>query len=423
MKLMRNPEDLKNFYKGKKVLVTGHTGFKGSYLCVLLSMLGADVYGYSLPAPTEPSLFETLYGKGSSTDTRKDLKLQLGGENGARDVSASDDAETAGDASVPAVKNLTESHIGDVRDFEELNSYVNRTDPDVIIHMAAQPIVRESYRIPRETFEANVMGTVNLLESVRRYREAPAKESAAAGSRAKPVSFLNVTTDKVYLNEEKDGYAYKEDDKLDGYDPYSNSKSCSELVTHSYKAAFFGENKDNMTDAGDAIVRISTARAGNVIGGGDFAKDRLIPDCMRAYLNGGSVGIRNPFSTRPYQHVLEPLTVYLTIAMEQYLDADKQGYYNVGPDLCDCVTTGELADLFAKYATGFAWENQAEENAPHEANFLRLDNTKIKETFGWQPNWHIGEAVEASVRWSDAYRLGAEASNRELLRQIVKYMK
>jgi len=401
---MSNFEDLKNFYNGKKVLVTGHTGFKGSYLCVLLSMLGAAVYGYSLPAPTDPSLFETLYGGGSSSGNRTDLKLLLGGEADGDDIPV-----------------LAESCIGDVCDFETLNSCVSRVAPDVIIHMAAQPIVRESYRIPRETFETNVMGTVNLLESVRLYRNRQVNDAAAAGNAVKPVSFLNVTTDKVYLNEEKDGYAYREDDKLDGYDPYSNSKSCSELVTHSYRAAFFDGAKENRDRSGSAIVRISTARAGNVIGGGDFAKDRLIPDCMRAYLAAGSVGIRNPFSTRPYQHVLEPLTVYLTIAMEQYRDETKQGYYNVGPDLCDCVTTGALADLFAEYADGFAWENQAEENAPHEANFLRLDNTKIKETFGWKPNWHIGSAVDASVRWCEAYRESPEASNRELLRQIREY--
>jgi len=380
---MTDFEKLKEFYKGKRVLVTGHTGFKGSYLTVLLSLLGAEVYGYALAAPSEPSLFEILYGRGSSQESRKNLCVR--GVN-------------------KAGTGIRESQIGDIRDYDKLQSYVNRIKPDVIIHMAAQPIVRTSYRIPRETFETNVMGTVNLLEALRQY----------AGKRpagAQPVSFLNVTTDKVYKNEERRDYAYREDDKLDGFDPYSNSKSCSELATHSYAQAFFQGPE----------VEISTARAGNVIGGGDFAEDRIIPDCIRAMLAGKRVGVRNPYSTRPFQHVLEPLMVYLTIAMQQARDPKLAGNYNVGPDLEDCLETGQLTDLFAKYADGFTWENQAQENAPHEANFLRLDNKKIKDTFGWKPRWHIDDAVKASVDWAKAYRESEEAANRELLRQIESY--
>ena len=201
--------------------------------------------------------------------------------------------------------------------------FFEKAKPEIVIHLAAQPIVRESYVIPRETYEINVMGTVNLLECVR----------SIPGCR----SVLNVTTDKVYLNEEREGYGYREDDKLDGFDPYSNSKSCSELVTHSYKAAFF----DGMD------IRVSTARAGNVIGGGDFAKDRIIPDFVRAVKDKKPLRVRNPYSTRPYQHVLEPLFSYLYIAMRQWEDASLAGWYNVGPDDCDCVTTGELWCLLA----------------------------------------------------------------------------
>ncbi|MDO4488571.1 MAG: CDP-glucose 4,6-dehydratase [Eubacteriales bacterium] len=293
------------------------------------------------------------------------------------------------------------SIIGDVRDFEAMKAAYAECDPDIVIHMAAQPIVRESYRIPRETYEINVMGTVNLMECVR-----------TLGT--KRVSVLNVTTDKVYLNEEKKDYRYKEDDKLDGFDPYSNSKSCSELVTHSFKNSFFAGS--------DCEVRISTARAGNVIGGGDWAKDRIIPDCTRAYLKGESVTVRNPYSVRPYQHVLEPLFVYLTIAMEQYRDAAKQDWYNVGPDRSDCVTTGELCDLFKKYADGFTWIDKSEKNAPHEAGLLMLENAKIKEVFGWKPVWHIDKAVKACADYATALRVSTEAADKELLHQLEVYI-
>ena len=267
---MSHIEELKDFYRGKRVLVTGHTGFKGSWLCVLLSYLGAEVFGYSLEPDTKPALFSMLYGE----DHEGELRLRAGKDSGAM-------TEACADSGIP--KPVIHSHIGDIRDFEELRSFFEKAKPEIVIHLAAQPIVRESYVIPRETYEINVMGTVNLLECVR----------SIPGCR----SVLNVTTDKVYLNEEREGYGYREDDKLDGFDPYSNSKSCSELVTHSYKAAFF----DGMD------IRVSTARAGNVIGGGDFAKDRIIPDFVRAVKDKKPLRVRNPYSTRPYQHVLEPL--------------------------------------------------------------------------------------------------------------------
>lgn len=335
--------ELENYYKGKKVFVTGHTGFKGAWLCKILKMFGAEVYGYALEPPTEPSVFELL---------KMDRCIQ--------------------------------SVIGDIRDFKRLSSYMAEVKPDCVFHLAAQPIVRESYRIPRETFEVNIMGTVNILECVRELSGA--------------VSFLNITTDKVYENNESENHAFVEEEKLDGYDPYSNSKSCSELVTHSYRRSFFEK---------DGFIAISTARAGNVIGGGDFAVDRIIPDCVRSTIKGESICIRNPYSIRPYQHVLEPLIVYLTIVMRQAQDSKYAGYYNVGPEYIDCVTTGELANMFVKYWGDSAkWENTSENNAPHEANFLKLNCAKLKETFAWHPVWHVSEAVKETVKWYKAWSEG-----------------
>ncbi len=338
-----NLEECSKFYAGKRVLVTGHTGFKGTWLCRILMLAGAEVTGYSLNPPTEPSVYGLL------------------------------DMETSGIKSV----------IGDVRDLAKLRRVFEETQPEIVLHLAAQPIVRDSYREPVYTYETNVMGTVNLLECVRL---TPSVKSV-----------LNVTTDKVYENREWE-YGYRECDPLDGYDPYSNSKSCSELVTHSYKKSFFQERD----------CAVSTARAGNVIGGGDFANDRIIPDCVRAMEAGKQIGVRNPYSTRPFQHVLEPLFVYLQIAQRQYENPDFQGYYNVGPDDCDCVTTGQLVTMFCElWGDGAAWENQAE-NGPHEANFLKLDCSKIKHVFGWQPRWHIREALDKTVEWSKAYLKGQE---------------
>ena len=224
-------------------------------------------------------------------------------------------------------------------------------------------------------------------------------------------SVLNVTTDKVYHNNEW-CWGYRENEPLDGFDPYSNSKSCSELVTNSYKNSFFS----------DAQVAVSTARAGNVIGGGDFATDRIIPDAVRAMQAGKAIGVRNPFSVRPYQHVLEPLTVYLMIAAEQYKDASLAGAYNVGPDECDCVTTGNLVDLFRRcWGEGSTWENQAEDNAPHEANFLKLDCSKLKATFGWKPRWHMDECMDMTVRFSKIWLAGGDIP-REMDEEIKVFL-
>lgn len=327
-----------SFYNEKNVLITGHTGFKGSWMCKALTMLGANVIGYALEPPTTPSLFDII-------DIEKDIT----------------------------------SVTGDIRDLDCLNDTLQKYRPEIVIHMAAQPIVRESYKNPVYTYETNVMGTVNICEAVRMCDSVR--------------SFVNVTTDKVYQNNEWE-WGYRETDVLDGYDPYSNSKSCSELVTSSYKKSFFA----------DRSVAVSTCRAGNVIGGGDFASDRIIPDCVRAMEKRGKIIIRNPYSTRPYQHVLEPVTTYLQLAAMQYENPEFAGNYNIGPDDCDCVETGELADIFCKaWGDGASWESVAEKDAPHEANFLKLDCSKIKSVLNWKPRWHIGQAVEKTVEWSKAY--------------------
>ena len=332
-----------SFYKNKRVFVTGHTGFKGTWLCRILLNAGAIVTGYSLEPPTQPNLFSLADLEGRMTHI-----------------------------------------IGDIRDMAALKAAFDAAQPEIVLHLAAQPIVRDSYRDPRYTYETNVMGTVNLLECVR--------------LNGKVRSVLNVTTDKVYHNNEW-CWGYREDEPLDGFDPYSNSKSCSELVTHSYINSFFA----------DSETAVSTARAGNVIGGGDFANDRIIPDCVRAMEAGKTIGVRNPYSTRPYQHVLEPLAMYLTIARKQYEDRRYAGFYNVGPDDCDCVSTGELVTLFCScWGEGASWENQAVANAPHEANFLKLDCSKIKSTFGWKPRWHIRECMEKTCAFSKVWLAGGD---------------
>lgn len=323
-----------NFYKGKKVFVTGHTGFKGAWLCKVLANLGADVTGYSLQPPTSPSLFEIA-------SIEKDVK----------------------------------SHIGDIRDFSLLKEKFDDAQPEIVFHLAAQPIVRDSYKDPAYTYETNVMGTVNILECVRLSNSVK--------------SFLNVTTDKVYLNKEWE-WGYRENEELDGFDPYSNSKSCSELVTHSYNNSFFT----------DGEIAISTARAGNVIGGGDFANDRIIPDCVRSAMKKETIIVRNPYSTRPYQHVLEPLYAYMMIAAKQYENKSFAGYYNVGPDEVDCFKTGALVDAFVKaWGDGLVWENKSVDG-PHEANFLKLDCSKLKATFGWTPRWNLNTAIQKVVEWT-----------------------
>lgn len=346
-----------SFYRGKRVLITGHTGFKGSWMCKVLTNLGAEVAGYALESPTTPSLF---------------IEANVG-------------------------KYIKET-IGDIRDLEQLKKSISSFQPEIVIHMAAQPIVRESYEYPVYTYETNVMGTVHILEAVRSCKTVK--------------SFVNVTTDKVYENNEWE-WGYRENERLDGYDPYSNSKSCSELVTSCYKKSFF-----NDTDA----PAISTCRAGNVIGGGDFSKDRIIPDCVRAVEKGQKIFIRNPHSIRPYQHVLEPVCAYLMVAQKQYKNKSLAGCYNVGPDEMDCLTTGKLTDLFCTtWGEGASWENVADSQSPHEANYLKLDCSKIKRIFGWYPRWHISDAMEKTVEWTKKYLSGSDI-NTCMEKQIIEYL-
>lgn len=329
---------MKDFYRGKSVFVTGHTGFKGSWLCRALLLCGAKVTGYSLKPDATPNLFK-----------------------------------------LSEIESQMTSVIGDVRDFNSLKVAFDEAKPEIVFHLAAQPIVREGYKNPLYTYETNVMGTANLLECVRNSDTVR--------------SVLNITTDKVYKNFEVDR-GYREDELLDGYDPYSNSKSCSELVTHCYKSSYLDEAK----------VSVSTARAGNVIGGGDFSVDRIIPDCCRAALSGNAVSIRNPYSIRPYQHVLEPIYAYMMLAFKQYDNIGVADWYNVGPDDTDCITTGKLVSLFASaWGESFTW-NQVENNGPHESGILKLDCSKIKSVFGWKPMWNVNRAVEKTVEWFAAYR-------------------
>jgi CDP-glucose 4,6-dehydratase len=345
------------FYKNRIVFVSGHTGFKGTWLCKILINAGAKVVGYSLEPPTNPNLF-----------------------------------------SLSKIESQMKSIIGDIRDYEKLKSIFDKYQPEIVFHLAAQPIVRDSYLMPRYTYETNVMGTCNVLECIRLTKLVK--------------SFLNVTTDKVYDNNDVFDHAFKETEPLDGYDPYSNSKSCSELVTHSYKKSFFSDDH----------CAISTARAGNVIGGGDFANDRIIPDAIRAIEKGENVFVRNPNSTRPYEHVLEPLYVYLLIAEIQYYDAKYAGYYNIGPDDNNCITTGELMNKFTKaWGNGLTWYTK-DNNGPHEANFLKLDCTKLKKTFEWKPSWHIDQTISKIVEWTKVYLRNPEDIPSIMDKQIKDFL-
>lgn len=334
-----------SFFNNKTILITGHTGFKGTWMSKLLINAGAKVVGYSLKPPTLPSLFELMH--------LKDSMISID---------------------------------GDIRDLNHLKEVFDEYQPEIVIHLAAQPIVRDSYRNPVYTYETNVIGTVNICECVRL---TPSVRS-----------FLNVTTDKVYLNKEWN-WGYRENEELNGYDPYSNSKSCSELVTSSYNNCFF---KDK--------IAVSTARAGNVIGGGDFANDRIIPDCIRAIQSQKDIIVRNPYSVRPYEHVLEPIVAYLLIVKSQYNDISLSGNYNVGPNEADCWSTGDLVTLFCNKWNSYTKENISWENisdqGPHEANFLKLDCSKLKNTLGWSPRWDINIAMDKIVEWYSIYLAGGD---------------
>ena len=332
------------FFRDRRIFLTGHTGFKGSWLCTLLLKAGAEVTGFALP-PEEISLF------------------RLAGLEGKMD-----------------------SIYGDIRNFDVLWNAFNATKPEIVIHMAAQPIVRESYRNPVDTYHTNVMGTVHILECIRR--------SDSVGS------ILNVTTDKVYENKQWP-WGFRETDPLDGFDPYSNSKSCSELVTHSYYHSFLAKRG----------IAVSTARAGNVIGGGDFSADRILPDCVRAVQAGIPIRLRNPNSLRPYKHVLEPLSAYLLIMQRQMENPRLAGWYNVGPDAGDCISTQALAELFCEaWGAGACWECACENGAPHEDAALTLDCSKLRSALGWRPRWDIRQAVEKTVQWTQNWLSGGDIS-------------
>jgi CDP-glucose 4,6-dehydratase len=343
MDKMVNYNKLASFYRGKKVFITGHTGFKGSWLCLLLNKMGAQVTGYALEPPTNPSLFEQ-----------------------------------AGIA--PTIKHL----IGDLRDLEHLTKAMADAKPEIVIHMAAQPLVRESYKIPVETYAINVMGTVHMLEAVRQNK----------GIKA----VVNVTTDKCYDNQEWH-WGYRESEPMGGYDPYSNSKGCSELVTAAYRNSYF--NPKAFDQHG---VAVASARAGNVIGGGDWAGDRLIPDFIRAIIKGDKVQIRSPFAIRPWQHVLEPLTGYLTLAKALYeLGPQFVGGWNFGPNDSDAQNvewiTKRICQLWGNGA-GFELDKNPQ---PHEAHYLKLDCSKAKAELGWTPQWDIETTLESIVEWTKAY--------------------
>ena len=330
-------EDLK-FFQGKRVFLTGHTGFKGSWLCQILVNAGAKLTGYSLEPSTNPSLF-----------------------------------------SVIDIEGKMDSVIGDIRNRSALERAFKKAKPEIVIHMAAQPLVGEGYQNPAYTFETNVMGTVNIMECLRLY-----------GSSVK--SFINVTTDKVYQsNEGRQGY--RETDPLGGLDPYSNSKSCSELVTQSYVKSFLSNGE----------IAISTVRSGNLIGGGDFAENRIMSDCVKAAMKSKNIIVRNPHSVRPYQHVLEALFAYLMIAKKQYHDPSYADYYNVGPNDEDCISTGQLVDSFCQaWRNNQTWVNTYV-GGPCEEDILRLDCTKLKTVFGWSPRWNYVQAIEKTVEWTREY--------------------
>jgi len=341
-----------NIFKNRKVLITGHTGFKGSWLCLLLNQLGADVYGYALNPPTNPSLF----------------------------IEAK-------------VEELIKSYIGDIRNFEYLWHVLQEIKPEIIIHMAAQPLVRESYKNPIETYATNVMGTVNLLEAIRQ----------TSGIKV----FVNVTTDKCYENKEWH-WGYRENEPMGGYDPYSNSKGCSELVTASFRNSFF--NPKNYAQHG---IGIATARAGNVIGGGDWAEDRLIPDFIRSITKGEKLKIRSPYAIRPWQHVLEPLSGYLNLASHLFLNGQKYAEaWNFGPFDNEAKDvewiTNKICAIWGDDAT---YEIDSTPQ-PHEANYLKLDCSKAKAELGWTPRWNIETSLTKIVDWTKAY------NNKQNVRQL-----
>ena len=345
-----------DFWQGKRVLLTGHTGFKGSWLSLWLQAMGAELSGFALPSPTTPALFtEARVGEGMS------------------------------------------SSIGDLRNFSAVQAAVTAAQPEIVIHMAAQPLVRYSYQAPVETYAVNVMGTIHLFEAIRR----------TASVRA----VVNVTTDKCYENREW-VWGYREGEAMGGHDPYSSCKGCAELVTSAYRRSYFASSG----------VAIASARAGNVIGGGDWAVDRLVPDILRAFEKGEPVVIRNPHSIRPWQHVLEPLSGYLVLAEHLYTDGDTVAEgWNFGPHDEDAKPVSWIVDqMIAEWGRGATWERDSTAVQPHEADMLKLDISKARARLGWAPRWKLAEALRRSVRWHQAW-LASRDARAYSLQEIEQY--
>lgn len=351
----------RSFWRGKKVFVTGHSGFKGAWLSIFLHSLGAEVKGYSLAPPTNPSLYDLC-----------------------------------------RIHELVHSEIADIRDGDRLKKSMATFNPDVVFHMAAQPLVRESYLNPVDTYSVNVMGTVNLFEAVRNCSNIK--------------SVVNVTTDKCYENKEW-VWGYRENERLGGYDPYSNSKACSELVTSSYRSSYF--NPDRYGDHG---VGIASARAGNVIGGGDWAKDRLIPDCLGSLTKAEKIVVRNPQAIRPWQHVLEPLSGYLTLAQKLYADGPTYGgAWNFGPAEEDARKVLWIVEKLCAKWGGNASFDLAPKSELHEAHFLKLDCSKARAQLGWHPKWNLDQSLDRIIEWTKAFSAGSDVRN-VCLDQITDYI-
>jgi CDP-glucose 4,6-dehydratase len=348
-----------DFWKGKKIFLTGHTGFKGGWLSFWLTSMGAEVTGYSLAPLTTPNLFEIL--------------------------------------GVEAF--ISKSHIADIRSLDTLQQAIQNASPDIIIHMAAQPLVRYSYLHPVDTYATNVMGTVNVLESARNAETVRAT--------------LIITTDKCYENKEW-SWGYRENEPMGGYDPYSNSKGCAELITAAYRQSYFSDSSSRNA--------IASARAGNVIGGGDWSEDRLVPDAIRAFEGGKPVMIRNPLATRPWQHVLEPLSGYLILSQALYNDGSQfASGWNFGPRDEDNRSVSEVIDMIiSKWSGSARWEKEGSEQ-PHEANFLKLDCSKAQSQLGWMPKWNLENACQKIVEWQNSF-YSKKNMQEATLAQINQYM-
>ena len=337
------------FWQGKKVLITGHTGFKGSWLSLVLQQAGADLIGFALPPPTNPNLF-----------------------------------------TLANISQGMTSLFGDIRDFDQVLAVFKQHQPEIVIHMAAQPLVRYSYKEPVETYATNVMGTIHVLEAARQTSSVK--------------TIVNVTTDKCYDNKEWH-WGYRENDRLGGYDPYSNSKACAEMVTSAYRTSYFNST----------AIGLASARAGNVIGGGDWAEDRLIPDIIRACMAKSPVSIRNPNAFRPWQHVMEPLSGYLVLAEKLYENPSVYAdAWNFGPDENDVQPVSWIADHIVKL-----WGEQAHWNLDqgshlHEATYLKLDCAKSKSLLGWQPRWNLEKGLQETVNWYQAFSAGSDMRDKTI---------